>query len=92
MEIFKDDVVKEVAEVTGESKKTVNTVISALFDTIVKNVADRNSIKFVGFGNFSSAVRAERVYRNPQTNEPVPVPEHRVPTFKAGKAFKDAVK
>ena len=35
--------------------------------------------------------RAERTGRNPKTKETIMIPASKVPTFKAGKAMKDAV-
>ncbi len=35
--------------------------------------------------------RAERIGRNPQTNEPITIPAAKVPGFKAGQTLKDAV-
>ena len=45
----------------------------------------------MGFGSFEVKVRAERLGRNPKTKESITIASSKVPTFKAGKAFKDAV-
>ena len=45
----------------------------------------------MGFGSFEVKTRAERMGRNPQTKEPIPIPASKAPVFKAGKALKDAV-
>ena len=39
----------------------------------------------------NAALRAERTGRNPKTKESITIAASKVPTFKAGKAFKDAV-
>jgi DNA-binding protein HU-beta len=45
----------------------------------------------VGFGTFSVRKRSARTGRNPQTGETIQIAEAQVPSFKAGKALKDAV-
>lgn len=59
---------------------------------IIEQVAAGDKISLVGFGTFESGTRAARQGRNPQTGEPMDIPETKVPKFKPGKAFKDAVK
>lgn len=63
------------------------------FVNIVKNeVKAGNTVQLIGFGSFSSGKRAERKVKNPQTGADMIIPACIVPKFKAGKAFKDAVK
>jgi len=45
----------------------------------------------VGFGTFGVKERAARTGRNPQTGQPIEIKAAKVPSFKAGKALKDAV-
>ena len=45
----------------------------------------------MGFGTFEVKKREARMGRNPKTKEPIPIAASKVPTFKPGKAFKDAV-
>ncbi|MEC8208229.1 MAG: HU family DNA-binding protein, partial [Pseudomonadota bacterium] len=45
----------------------------------------------VGFGTFSVRERAARSGRNPQTGETIQIAAANIPSFKAGKALKDAV-
>ena len=54
-------------------------------------LAEEEKVQIVGFGAFETKVRAERMGRNPKTGEDIPIPATKVPTFKAGKALKDAV-
>lgn len=44
-----------------------------------------------GFGSFSITKRAARTGRNPATGAQIEIPASRVPVFKAGKRFNDAV-
>ena len=45
----------------------------------------------VGFGVFAVKERAERTGRNPQSGATITIPAAKIPSFKAGKALKDAV-
>lgn len=51
-----------------------------------------NKVSIVGFGTFETTERAARMGRNPQTGEDMEIPASKALKFKAGKAFKDAVK
>ncbi|MGT9416150.1 HU family DNA-binding protein [Escherichia coli] len=44
-----------------------------------------------GFGTFAVKERAARTGRNPQTGKEITIAAAKVPSFRAGKALKDAV-
>lgn len=88
----KRDFVEAVAENAGLTKKDADAAVKAVTQVIIEQVAAGNKISLVGFGTFESGTRAARQGRNPQTGEPMDIPETKVPKFKPGKAFKDAVK
>ncbi len=87
----KTELIAVVAEKAEISKKDAEKAVSAVFDTIVESVAEGNEIRIVGFGTFERHERGERTGCNPQTKEKITIPASKVPAFKAGKAFKDAV-
>jgi len=77
------------AEITKvESEKVVNAVL----DTIVGAVSANEKVQIVGFGSFEKRHREAREGRNPKDGTPIQIEATDVPAFKAGKAFKDAVK
>ncbi|MCQ2424175.1 MAG: HU family DNA-binding protein, partial [Clostridia bacterium] len=45
-----------------------------------------------GFGSFEVKKRAARKGRNPATGKSIKIAASKAPAFKAGKAFKDAIK
>jgi len=67
-------------------------MINSFISNVKKEVAAGNKVQLIGFGTFESAERAERTGRNPQTGAEMTIPACKVPKFKAGQAFKDAVK
>ena len=50
-----------------------------------------NKVQLVGFGSFEVKERAARTGKNPATGEQIEIPASKSPTFKPGKAFKDAI-
>ena len=87
----KAELINVVSEAAEDSKKDAETVITATLDAITDALKEGEKVQLVGFGSFEVKVRAERMGRNPQTKEPIPIPASKAPVFKAGKALKDAV-
>ena len=87
----KAELITAVAEKTGLSKKDCEKAVNATFETITANLEDGEKVQLVGFGSFELKCRDARKGRNPKTKETIDIPATRVPVFKAGKAFKDAV-
>lgn len=88
----KTELIAAVADKAALSKKDADKAISALIDVVVDGVAAGEKIQIVGFGTFEARERAARVGINPQTKQQIQISASKVPGFKAGKAFKDAVK
>lgn len=88
----KGELIEAVARNTGESKATAEKVVNETLDVIVTGVVASGKVSITGFGTFEARNRAARTARNPQTGEEIQVKATRVPAFKAGKGFKDAVK
>ena len=65
--------------------------MDSVFDSIAATVAAGEKVSIPGFGTFESKTRAARTGRNPRTKETVEIPASTVPTFKAGKLFKEKV-
>ena len=87
----KTDLIAQVAANTEMSKKSAEQAVNAVFEALGKAMAEGEKITISGFGTFEVRERAERQGINPRTREPITIAASKVPTFKAGKAFKDAV-
>ena len=81
-------VAKEADTVT---KADIERIIKALTAVITKQVSEGNEISIPELGKFVKAHRAARKGHNPQTGKAIKIAAKDVPTFKAAKAFKDAV-
>jgi DNA-binding protein HU-beta len=82
------DIVAKDAETT---KKDAEQVINHMMNAIVKAVSAGDKVTLVGFGTFELRQRKARTGRNPKTNEPLHIPAKRVPGFRVGKEFSEAV-
>ena len=92
MKLGKKEIVETlVADGKFESKKAAEEAVKAVLDAITDNVVAGNEVSFVGFGTFAVRERAAKDGINPLTKEPLHIEAKKVPVFKAGKPFKDAV-
>jgi len=87
----KGELIESVAAQTSLSKADAARAVDAIFDAIEGTLKVGNTVSLVGFGTFSVKNRAARQGRNPRTGETIQIKASRVPSFKAGKALKDAV-
>jgi DNA-binding protein HU-beta len=89
--LTKADLISAVAEKSGMTKKDSDSAVTAMIDVITETLARGENVALVGFGTFEVRERAARQGINPRTKEPMPIPASKLPAFKAGKAFKEAV-
>ena len=87
----KTELIAEVANKAGLSRKDAEKALGAVVETITEAVVKGDKVQLVGFGSFETKQREARTGRNPKTKKTIEIPATRVPVFKAGKALKDAV-
>ena len=87
----KADIVDDIAEKTGFTKKDVADTVDEFLDTVCRALTSSKHIEIRGFGTFKVKQRKARIARNPRTGEPVHVPARRVPVFKVSKELKELV-
>ena len=88
----KVDLVNKVVEKSGLKKKDVEVTVNAVLDSISEALAEGEKVQLIGFGTFETRTRKARSGRNPQTGEPISIPESSVPAFKPGNKLKDVTK
>lgn len=88
----KVELIAAVADKTGLSKKDAEKALAAVLSTIETALADGDKVQLIGFGTFEVRNRAARTGRNPQTKETIKIAASKQPVFKAGQAFKNAIK
>lgn len=88
----KKDLVREIVARKSEyTMKEVNELLDVIISVIEDTLVKGDKVGITGFGTFEVSERAEREGRNPQTGETMTFTARKVPKFKPGKAFKDAV-
>ncbi len=86
----KADLITKISE-QGYKKTDAETILNTIVETITDALKSGDKVTLMGFGTFEVKNRAERIGRNPQTNEEIKIPASKAPVFKAGKALKDEV-
>jgi len=87
----KVELINAVAEKCGTTKKEAEKMVEAFTEVVTETLKKGERVQLVGFGAFEAASRAARVGFNPQTKEKIEIAASVTPTFKAGKALKDAL-
>jgi DNA-binding protein HU-beta len=89
--VNKNDLVAEVSDRTGLARADVARVVDTTTEVIKTSVSRGKRVALVGFGTFERRQRRPRVGRNPHTGDAVRIPARRMPSFRPGTAFKEAV-
>ncbi len=87
----KGEFVDAVAAKGEMSKADAAAAVDAVLDSVTDAMQKGDQVTLVGFGTFLVRGREARTGRNPRTGEPLQIAASNVPSFKAGKALKDAV-
>lgn len=91
MIVNKAELVDAIADTADISKAAATRALDALLGSVTTALKEGNQVSLVGFGTFQVKDRAARTGRNPQTGAPIEIAAAKVPSFKPGKALKDAV-
>lgn len=89
----KSDLIEQLAAKLSapytDAERMLNTFINLVYETLKNG----DKVNISGFGQFSVSHRAPRIGVNPRNpSQKIQIPELNTPKFRAGEAFKDAVK
>lgn len=87
----KADFVGAVADAAELTKVDAAKAVEAVVEVIKKALKKGDTVSLVGFGTFAVRKRAARTGRNPRTGQTIKIKASKNPSFKAGKALKDAL-
>jgi DNA-binding protein HU-beta len=87
----KADFVSAVADAAELTKVDAAKAVEAVVEVVKKALKKGDTVSLVGFGTFSVRKRAARQGRNPRTGQTIKIKASKNPSFKAGKALKDAL-
>jgi len=89
--VNKSELIEAIAASADIPKAAAGRALDAMVDNVTGALQKGDQVVLVGFGTFAVKERAARTGRNPQTGAEIQIAAAKVPSFKAGKALKDAV-
>ena len=93
MKIVQSGFIEILAARLATTASEAERFVHAFKGLVYESLADGKSVELSGFGQWSVSHRDERIGVNPrQPSQRIKVPELNTPKFKAGEAFKEAVK
>jgi len=87
----KAEIVEQVYEKVGFSKKEAVNMVELVFDLLRETLEKGERVKISGFGNFLVRSKRSRKGRNPKTREEIEITARKVLTFKPSKLLKEAL-
>lgn len=87
----KSELTEAVASSADLSKAAAAKVVDSVIEAVTNSLKSGEQVAIAGFGTFLVRERSARTGRNPRTGELMEIKASKVPSFKAGKALKDAV-
>jgi DNA-binding protein HU-beta len=87
----KAELIEAIADSADLTKADAGRALDGMIDAITAALRKGETVSLVGFGSFVVKERAERQGRNPQTGDSITISAAKIPSFKPGKALKDAV-
>ena len=87
----KADIIEQIYEKVGFSKKESAEIVELVFDTMKETLERGEKIKISGFGNFVVRQKRPRIGRNPQTGQEIEITARRVLTFRPSQVLKAAL-
>ena len=87
----KAEMADRLAARTGLNKAAARDAVDSMFAVIGEALANGEEVRIAGFGTFTARTRPAHTGRNPKTGEVISISASESPSFKAGKAIRDAV-
>lgn len=86
----KAELIKAVAELTGESQAATRRAVDGLVAEIQGAARRGESVEIAGLATFKVEAKPARTGRNPSTGAEIQIPAKNAVTIKPAKALKDA--
>jgi nucleoid DNA-binding protein len=87
----KKDLIRELHVRMGLPASHIARVVDSILDLTKEAVAQGETVKVSGFGQFVVKQKEARQGRNPHTGEPITIPAHKALTFRTSKVLRDKV-
>ncbi len=89
--MHKTEMINHIADQAGISKAQARLALHAYINAVQTTLQKGGAVSLIGFGSFVVQRRSARISTNPRTLAPMTVPASKIPKFRAGKAFKNAL-
>jgi DNA-binding protein HU-beta len=89
--IGKGEIVAQIAEATGKTKKEVEEIVDVFLEKIIENVKVGGKVTFLGFGTFEEKVSKEREGIYSKIKEKIIIPAGKTIKFKPSKNLKEEI-
>jgi len=89
--VNKSELIDAIAASADIPKAAAGRALDAMIEAVSGALKNGDQVVLVGFGTFAVKARAARTGRNPQTGDPIEIKAAKIPSFRPGKALKDAV-
>jgi DNA-binding protein HU-beta len=89
--VNKSEMIDAIAAGADISKAAAGRALDSMIDAVTDALKKGDTVSLIGFGTFVVRDRAARTGRNPRTGQTINIAASKNPSFKAGKALKDAV-
>ncbi|GAM66075.1 DNA-binding protein HU-beta [Vibrio ishigakensis] len=87
----KSQLTEAISEQADITKKQAHDALNTITQEIANALAGGDEVALIGFGTFKITERGARTGRNPSTGETIHIAASKSPSFKAGKALKEAL-
>lgn len=87
----RDELITKVSESSGVTKNTVSNVVKTLFMEMEQAFTQGEDVSIKNFGRFDVTITKEHEGRNPQTGEPIIIPEKKRIRFTAGEPLRRVI-
>ncbi len=91
MTLTKAELSELLFEKVGLNKREAKELVDTFFEEIRLALANGDTVKLSGFGNFQLRTKPQRPGRNPKTGQEIPISARRVVTFHASQKLKALV-
>lgn len=88
----KTQLIDAIAQKAGIRKSEATKALNGFIEVVTNELREGAQVALVGFGSFVVKKRSARTGRNPKTGALLDISASSVPSFRAGKALKDAVR
>jgi integration host factor subunit alpha len=88
MTLTKKDIVENISDKIGLTKKEATAIVEDIFEIIKDDLAKGNPVKISGFGKWVVLDKKARIGRNPKTGEKITIDARKVTSFRPSEILK----